>query len=105
MPGERTVTRRVSMRWCSKAAAATGAALVASSLLADATPTERGEKALLGRAFNARPWTARAYRNAWRQWETRPTPPARDYGQAFREHYGLHPAPYPNGQYPMGLRE
>jgi len=27
------------------------------------------------------------------------------YAQAFREHYGLHPAPFDNGKYPMGLRE
>ena len=27
-----------------------------------------------------------------------------DYDAAFRERYGLHPAPYPNGGLPMGLR-
>jgi len=65
----------------------------------------RGEKALTKRAFNAPSWTARAYKNAWRYWDTKPSTPPPNYGEAFREHYGLHSPPYANGEYPMGLRE
>ena len=35
--------------------------------------------------------------------EEKPAPA--DYDRLFRERYGLHAAPYPNGGYPMGLRE
>src|SRR5437660_4775591 len=64
----------------------------------------RGEKALTGRALNPPAWSAQAYRNAWRRWDGTRSAPS-NYAQAFREHYGLHTAPYPNGDYPMGLRE
>src|SRR6266852_2432844 len=65
----------------------------------------RGEKALTGRAFNPPSSTALAYKNAWRYWDTKPSTPPPNYGEAFREHYGLHSPPYANGEYPMGLRE
>src|SRR5436309_1329215 len=66
---------------------------------------ERGRKALLGRAFNPAVWSPEAYGNAWRAWgkDVKEAPLA--YSQAFMERYGLHPAPYANGKYPMGLRE
>ena len=63
----------------------------------------RGKKALLERSFIPPSISIAAYRNAWKQWGLK-EPPA-DYAQAFRERYGLHPAPYPNNGYPMGLRE
>jgi hypothetical protein len=50
-------------------------------------------------------WPRTAYDTAWRQWGTGRTEPPRPYEQAFRERYGLHPAPFDNGKYPMGLRE
>jgi mono/diheme cytochrome c family protein len=72
---------------------------------ADLSPSaQRGRKALLGRAFNPAAWSLEAYEDAWRRWDEVRQAPG-DYGRAFREHYGLHPAPYPNGKYPMGLRE
>jgi hypothetical protein len=73
---------------------------------ADPAAVERGRKALLGRALYPAAWTTAAYKNAWRHWEDRShsQPPA-DYGRAFRERYGLHEPPFPNGPYPMGLRE
>lgn len=69
------------------------------------TPAQRGEKALLGRHFNPPTIPLSAYENAWKYWgDVVKTKPA-DYAAAFRDHYGLHAAPYPNGGYPMGLRE
>src|SRR5947209_8740355 len=65
----------------------------------------RGEKALTTRAFNLPAWSARAYQNAWRQWDSKTDSPPAHYAEAFRQHYGLHPAPFANGPYPMGLRE
>jgi hypothetical protein len=67
-------------------------------------PAKRGEKALLGRAFYPPAWTLQAYRNAGRYWTSNHGDPPRDYARSFLEYYGLHPAPYQNGEYPMGLR-
>jgi mono/diheme cytochrome c family protein len=80
-------------------------ALGASAALSDETPAERGRKALLTRAFNPATWTLEVYDQAWRQWQTAGDRAPADYAQAFRDRYGLHPAPYDNGKYPMGLRE
>jgi mono/diheme cytochrome c family protein len=71
---------------------------------ADMTPAERGKKAMLERSFNPPTISVQAYRNAWQQWGGLKEAPA-DYNRAFMERYGLHPAPYPNNGYPMGLRE
>jgi mono/diheme cytochrome c family protein len=68
------------------------------------TPAERGEKALLGRHFNPPTIPLAAYENAWRFWEPAPKAKPADYAAAFRDRYGLHEAPYPNDDYPMGLR-
>src|ERR1700745_1659772 len=65
---------------------------------------ERGEKALTGRALNPPAWSGRAYKNLWRRWDDQAQQRPADYAQAIRERYGLHPAPYANGEYPMGLR-
>jgi mono/diheme cytochrome c family protein len=46
----------------------------------------------------------RAYDEAWRQWGLKEKPAAADYDRLYRERYGLHTAPYPNGGLPMGLR-
>jgi mono/diheme cytochrome c family protein len=75
------------------------------SPVADARAAERGEKALLGRAFNPANWTLDAYKKAGQRWGDQAKVPPERYAAAFRERYGLHPAPYPNGDYPMGLRE
>jgi hypothetical protein len=70
----------------------------------DATPAERGKRALLGRAFTPAMFSQASYDEAWRFWNTSGMKP-QDYDRVFRERYGLHPAPYDNGKYPMGLRE
>lgn len=65
----------------------------------------RGKKALETRAFSPAPWSFSAYENAWKQWEPKLEKAPENYADAFRERYGLHPAPFDNGKYPMGLRE
>ena len=63
-----------------------------------------GKKALETRAFSTAGWTLDSYDKAWKYWgdaKERPT----DYPKAFMDRYGLHPAPFDNGKYPMGLRE
>ena len=67
------------------------------------TAAERGKKALTETAFIPAFWTQKAVANAWRQWGTAEKPA--DHDAAFRERYGLHPAPYPNDGLPMGLRK
>lgn len=66
---------------------------------------QRGEKALLGRAFLAPAWTSQAYLKAYKSWDSPPPQQADQYDLALRERYGLHPAPFSNGRLPMGLRE
>ncbi len=66
---------------------------------------ERGRVALTTRAFTGSTWPAAAYDELWKQWDPAPAGRPADYDRAVRAHYGLHPAPYPNGRYPMGLRE
>src|SRR5438105_4232421 len=80
-------------------------ALVAALGAAKLDASERGERALLGRAFNLPAWSAQAYKNAWRGWNDAGSELPRSYDAVFQEHYGLHPAPYANGHYPMGLRQ
>jgi mono/diheme cytochrome c family protein len=72
---------------------------------ADNAPSaERGRKALLERSFTPASIPIAAYDGAWRVWDPKAPEPPPDYPARFRERYGLHPAPYPNGGYPMGLR-
>jgi mono/diheme cytochrome c family protein len=68
------------------------------------TPAERGKKALLGKAYVPPAWRLDAYDAAWRHWGLERKPAPGDYARLFRERYGLHPAPYDNGNYPMGVR-
>jgi mono/diheme cytochrome c family protein len=63
----------------------------------------RGKKALLARPFNPPAFRLAAYENVWKQWGLKEKPA--DLDRLFRERYGLHEAPFPNGRYPMGLRE
>jgi hypothetical protein len=69
-----------------------------------ATSAERGYKALTETAFIPGFWSKNAESNAWKHWEGLKAKPG-DYQAAFRERYGLHSAPYPNGGLPMGLRK
>jgi Cytochrome c len=73
----------------------------------DRALAERGRAALLLEGFLKPEWSETAYFNTGKLWGG-PTPdPKKDpagYADAFRHHYGLHPAPYPNDGLPMGLR-
>jgi mono/diheme cytochrome c family protein len=68
-------------------------------------PAQRGRHALTTRAFNMAAWNISSYDDAWKFWGTDQKVPPKNYAQAFRARYGLHPAPYDNGRYPMGIRE
>jgi mono/diheme cytochrome c family protein len=70
---------------------------------AEEPSAERGKKALEGTAFIKAFWPKPAYDNAWKVWGLKEKP--KEYEAAVRERYGLHPAPFPNDGYPMGLRK
>jgi hypothetical protein len=82
----------------------TGLLVTPLALASERTPADRGKQALLTRAYTPAMFSLASYEEAWRQWELGGMKP-HDYDRAFRERYGLHPAPYDNGKYPMGLRE
>ncbi|HSQ54177.1 MAG TPA: hypothetical protein VLM40_00400 [Gemmata sp.] len=71
---------------------------------AEPSAAERGHQALTQTAFIPAFWSAKAVPNVWQHWDGVKQKPA-DYDAAFRERYGLHPAPYPNDGLPMGLRK
>jgi mono/diheme cytochrome c family protein len=79
--------------------------LVSRPRAAENAAAARGKQALLGRAFSPPFWSRGAYENAWHQWGGAAKERPADYAAAFRDRYGLHPAPYPNGGLPMGLRQ
>jgi hypothetical protein len=83
--------------------------LIACTALSAAAPAEsaaqRGKKALLGKSFSPPTMALAAYESAWRHWGLENKPGAADYDRLFRERYGLHAAPYPNDNLPMGLRQ
>ena len=66
------------------------------------TAVERGKKALESTAFIKAFWPKSAYDNVWKVWGLKEKP--KDYAEAVQTRYGLHPAPYDNKNYPMGLR-
>jgi mono/diheme cytochrome c family protein len=66
------------------------------------TAAERGYQALTTQSFTPAIWSVKSYDEAWKVWGVKEKPES--YDRAFREHYGLHPAPYPNDGLPMGLR-
>jgi mono/diheme cytochrome c family protein len=66
---------------------------------------KRGREALLTRAFNPPVWSMSGYESVWKYWQPALTEAPKNYGEAVREHYGFHPAPFENGRLPMGLRE
>jgi mono/diheme cytochrome c family protein len=68
------------------------------------TAAERGKKALLERAFSPVTWPTSAYEQVWRQWPRVSGEKPANFAAIFQDRYGLPPAPYPNNEYPMGLR-
>ncbi len=77
---------------------------VAPVVRAEEGAVERGRKALLGRSFTPPTVTLAGYRNLWKPWGLAEQPSSPEFGRLLRERYGLHPAPYPNDDLPMGLR-
>lgn len=73
-------------------------------LAAEPTAAERGKKALEETAFIPAFWKKDVVQKAWKAWPDVTERPA-NYAEAFREHYGLHEAPYAPGPMPMGLRK
>jgi mono/diheme cytochrome c family protein len=69
---------------------------------AQAPSPEAGKVALLEKPYQPAVWSLRSYDDVWKQWGVA-TKPA-DYASAFRDRYGLHPAPYANHELPMGMR-
>src|SRR5262245_9127905 len=78
-------------------------ALAPSAHAAEPTAAEKGYKALTETAFIPGFWSSKSAANSWKHWGVKEKPA--DFDAAFRERYGLHPAPYPNGGLPMGLRK
>ena len=74
---------------------------------AGAADAERGRDALLSRSHLRPEWGTSTYRDVARYWDTEAPDPDREpdaFADAFRNRYGLHPAPYANDGLPMGLR-
>ncbi|MGF1580920.1 MAG: hypothetical protein ACFCD0_16270 [Gemmataceae bacterium] len=71
----------------------------------DAQAAKRGHESLTKRALIPALWSQSAYDNAWKYWTPKPKSKPKNYDRAFMEYYGLHPTPYPNGGFPMGLRQ
>ena len=68
-----------------------------------AQDAQRGKQQLTERAFIKAFWPKAAYDNLWKVWGLSQKPT--DYAAAVSARFGLHPAPYPNNGYPMGLRK
>jgi mono/diheme cytochrome c family protein len=66
---------------------------------------QRGYTALTTRSYVAAPWQPQAFDELWKHWQPPLDKKPEPYAQAIQDRYGLHPAPYPNGNLPMGLRE
>ena len=77
--------------------------LVLTNRAEERTAAERGADAVHRLSSSPPVLGLEAYEDAWKQWGV-PEKPA-DYARAFRERYGLHPAPYENRGLPMGLHE
>jgi hypothetical protein len=67
------------------------------------TAAQRGEKALLTRHFTPANLPTTSYDNLWKVWGLSEQP--KNFHQQVRERYGLHAAPYPNNDLPMGVRQ
>lgn len=67
------------------------------------SPAERGEAILQTKAINPAIWSRKAYDNVWKQWGLTEKPA--DFAERFRDRYGLHPSPFANKDYPLGLRD
>lgn len=69
------------------------------------TPAERGKKAFETRSFNPPVWREEAWNNLWKQWGEGLKEKPADFDRRVLERYGLHPSPFANNGYPMGIRK
>ncbi len=65
------------------------------------TPSTARGAEVVRKPMNPPFWSLRAYDDAWKRWGVAEKPA--DYDRAFRDYYGLHPAPYENAGLPMGI--
>lgn len=99
---------------CGHRVSAFGFLIVASCLLAlssaqagdrELDAVQRGRKALTERSFNPPFWAKESWDSLWKQWGGDLKQAPANYTSAIMERYGLHPAPFDNKGYPMGMRE
>src|SRR5262245_61703663 len=64
----------------------------------------RGRRNMTEKAYIPGTWTRSAFEKAWQRWPNQTVKPD-NYDLAFREHYGLHEAPFDNNGLPMGLKQ
>jgi hypothetical protein len=77
--------------------------LVLTNRAEERNAAERGAEAVHRLSSSPPILGLEAHQDAWKQWGLPEKPP--NYARAFRERYGLHPAPYENQGLPMGLHE
>lgn len=70
----------------------------------DRPSAARGRRWLEEKAYIPGTWTQNAVDSAWRRWDGTKDKPE-NYAAAFRDYYGLHPAPFPNHDLPMGFKQ
>ncbi|MCS6978018.1 MAG: hypothetical protein NZM31_13565, partial [Gemmatales bacterium] len=80
-----------------------GVALTAGAADRQQPSAERGKHLLQTRAFNPPIWPKQVYDNVWKVWGYTEKPG--DFEQQVLDRYGLHPAPFDNKGYPLGLKE
>ena len=93
------------MRWTYAGLGLLAGLIALPAARSEETAADRGKKALLGKSYNPPTMALSAYDNAWKHWGLESKPGAGQYDRLFRERYGLHPAPYPNNNLPMGVRQ
>jgi mono/diheme cytochrome c family protein len=94
--------RSFSCRWLLVSAVFVAAVPGVGRAAAPVPAAVRGRHDLLSKSYNPPTMSLQQYDNAWKHWGLERKPA--DYDRLFRERYGLHPAPFPNDGYPMGVR-
>jgi mono/diheme cytochrome c family protein len=98
--GLSALTATIALCLCAAASAGSPAAAPTGY---DPDAAARGRAHLTEKSYVPAGWSRAAYDNAWRRWQGVKAKPA-DYDAAFRDYYGLHPAPFSNNGLPMGLK-
>ena len=93
------------MRWFWLLPLFVGSVAVAANPVPDPEAVARGRKALETHSVNPPVWSEKAIDSVWKIWDSELKEQPANYPEKFRERYGLHAAPYPNGGLPMGLKK